>query len=127
MAISGSGVACLGLLFVSEVASPRGKETMLSSFLLLPWRTKGLPREKKMNGQYFVVCVCSSLTPNQTKTLCDFFQHFCISGLYFLAVLSWNPGPITYGLRGVYTTLVQGSGRKAKAIFSFATQDLCFL
>lgn len=53
----GSGVPRLGLLFVSEVASPRGKEMMLSSFLLLPWGQKGLPREKK-SGQYFVVCVC---------------------------------------------------------------------
>lgn len=37
MAVSGYGVPCLGLLFVSEVASPRRKEMMLSSFLLLPW------------------------------------------------------------------------------------------
>lgn len=97
MAVSGSGVACLGLLFVSEVANPRGKETMLSSFLLLPWGTKGLPREKKMSGQYSVVCVCSSLTPNQTKTLGDFFSTF----LYFWALFpsGFELEPRSYNLR----------------------------
>lgn len=73
-----------------------------------------------MSGQYFVVCVCSSLTPNQTKTLCD-FSTFLYFWALFPRCFELNPGPITYGLRGVYTTLVQGSGRKAKDIFSFAT------
>lgn len=58
---------------------------------------KRAPKGEKMGGQYFVVHVCSNLTPNQTKTLCDFFSTF----LYFWALFpsGFELEPWSYNLR----------------------------
>lgn len=58
--------------------------------------TKGLPKGQTRLRNTFWGCVCSSLTPNQTKTPLLITEHFSVCEFYFLAVLNWNPGPIAY-------------------------------